>query len=718
VCGRERERRNRREKEEEQRKREGAYGREREWSTSSGEEEARTEKEEETEEKEEKEDKRTLEEWEKEMEQRVEEVDRGELGGRLSRPEYLQRWREIGAAHLVEGGCRPDWADQPPPTPRDYTRRERYSGKMDEAMHSAINEEIARGVLEIISQAEADYVLSAFVVIKPNKIRLILDGRELNVYIREQAFKMTDWMAVRDAIRRFFWACKLDFSSAFHHLGVHPDLQRYLVFRYDGVYYRYVGLPFGLRSSPRLFSAAMTATMNAVRARWDILVVCYMDDILLLAENRDELRKSVAEIIEFCESLGWTVNREKSQMEPSQSIDYVGLNWNTVEMTVRMTTEKNRELKTLVKRWIEMVRMETEVRVRDLARLIGKLSATRPQHEEASLYLARLNRRKCEAVREDGWQAKTTLTRTLLTELYWWLRELRANEANDIRPFEPMVTAFTDASETGWGATLRRLKQRTRWMFGWWTENEVEVNCLRELAAIVLTVKRGVMKGTIEMGDDVMIRTDNTNAVYNLNRKRSGWRMRTAVKEFLAWLKLKRIRLRCKHVPGVKNITADSLSRLSRSGDYSLRTGLLKQIEKEMGVTAEVDLFATKLNRQCRRYATVERISTEDGDAVARDAMTIPWTDWTALAHPPIPMLQAVLAKIRRDGAKAILIAPNWRGAMWMHALRPSLVTKPIVLGTAETVLVAGPGMRAQRSSLPPGNIAAYLLDGTKRSRR
>jgi hypothetical protein len=634
------------------------------------------------------------------------------LGGKLMLPEHLSYWRDIGCEGLVKDGCQPDWIHHPPPRPRDYTRRECYIGEMHDCMLAAINAEVARGVLQIIPKEQAFYVLPVFVVRKPGKDRLILDCRELNVYIKEKHFKLSDWLVLRDNIQPGCGGVTLDFSSGFHHLGLSDELQQYLVFRYAGVYYRYVGLPFGLRSAPRLFCAAITATVNAIRMRWGLVAVAYMDDLCIMAADRDELRKAVLEIVQFCENLGWTINKEKSKMEPSTTWVYLGLEWNTVTMTVQKTTEKNTALKKTVKDHIHQAEAGAVVRVRELARLIGQLSATRPQHDEASLYLAKANRLKCQAVRSGGWEAKVTLTRALLPELHWWLRKLRENTPNSIRPFEAATTIYTDASENGWGATVRRLTNRTRWMFGWWHGKEAEVNCMRELKAVILAVERALKKRIIIEGEDIQIFTDNSNVEFNLNKKRAGWRMRPAVKAFVQWLKERRLRLRCIHVKGERNVTADALSRLSKSGDYHLKASQLQRIEKAFGVKAEVDLFATKRNRQCQRYSTVETIEPNDNDAIARDAMSIPWTGWTALIHPPIPLLSRCLSKIRNNNTTAILLCPRWRGAPWTASLRNMTVKGPMVLGKAAEVLVAGPTMAETNSSLPPGLYEASLVQG------
>jgi hypothetical protein len=73
-----------------------------------------------------------------------------------------------------------------------------------------------------------------------------------------------------------------------------------LPFEYDSVTYQYIGLPFGLRSAPRLFYEAMRVH----------------DDVLILCDDADLLRSSIPRIVAFWQSLGWTL-RAKLHFEPS-----------------------------------------------------------------------------------------------------------------------------------------------------------------------------------------------------------------------------------------------------------------------------------------------------------------------------------------------------------------------------------------------------------------
>jgi hypothetical protein len=154
---------------------------------------------------------------------------------------------------------------------------------------------------------------------------------------------------------------------------------------------------------------------------------------------------------------------------------------------------------------------------------------------------------------------------------------LRKNEANDIRMFESTVSVWTDASESGWGAayvaTEPELEEDTEMQtqakaatetdmstkmeseaeiehgtgpvvtFGLWENGRMMENCMRELNAVVKAIKYGLNRGIIMDGMDIKIPSDNTDVIYNLNRKRSGWRMRKAIKALLKWLKERKIRL-------------------------------------------------------------------------------------------------------------------------------------------------------------------------------
>ena len=201
----------------------------------------------------------------------------------------------------------------------------------------------------------------------------------------------------------------------------------------------------------------------------------------------------------------------------------------------------------MVRSLTKKVKAARTIRIKELASVIGKLSATRPQHEEASLYLARLNGAMWAAIRQAGWEGNVTLTQDLLSDLGWWTRTLKANVPNSIEKLEPSVQIDTDASESGWGsAASAAVLDREIWSYGLWSNGTKTANCMREFRAVRQGLQTVFDAGILRPGQDVRVRCDNTNVVYNINRKRAGWRMRKELEALVLWGRERQIRIECR----------------------------------------------------------------------------------------------------------------------------------------------------------------------------
>jgi hypothetical protein len=90
------------------------------------------------------------------------------------------------------------------------------------------------------------------------KLRLIWDGRHVNRHLPRRKFRMESLQREGRALfERSFWGGTVDLSSAYHHVEMHPDATRYLGFEWQGSFYRFVVLPFGLSHAPWLFTKMM-----------------------------------------------------------------------------------------------------------------------------------------------------------------------------------------------------------------------------------------------------------------------------------------------------------------------------------------------------------------------------------------------------------------------------------------------------------------------------
>jgi hypothetical protein len=251
------------------------------------------------------------------------------------------------------------------------------------------------------------------------------------------------------------YAISWDLKEAYNHVPVHESLQPMLGIAHEGKIYKYVGMPFGLNDAPRVFSEIMKKVVKAIRRAWNVKAVVYLDDLLLLHQDPDHLRRIQGEITRFLQWLGWTVNLEKSNLEPSQIFKYLGWQWDSRDLTVRLTKERREKaLKSLMLLRKKVYRTEW-VTNRGLAKVIGILNAARNQFPMASLYLTKLHKSLKMAVNEEGWNGKCRLNPNVLGELKIWNKWIKENIPNELKkPEVPQAIVTTDAAPSGWGATL------------------------------------------------------------------------------------------------------------------------------------------------------------------------------------------------------------------------------------------------------------------------
>lgn len=72
-------------------------------------------------------------------------------------------------------------------------------------------------------------------------------------------------------------------------VGTYRQIPRkFLRFIWQGVTYKFKCLPFGLSSAPRTFTKLLQPVMAVLRSQ-GMRRVIYLDDMLMLAENKEEL---------------------------------------------------------------------------------------------------------------------------------------------------------------------------------------------------------------------------------------------------------------------------------------------------------------------------------------------------------------------------------------------------------------------------------------------
>ena len=97
-------------------------------------------------------------------------------------------------------------------------------------------------------------------------------------------------------------------------------------------------------------------------------LVVYIDDILLMAESREKARDQASGLIYLFQCLGFTINKEKTVIEPTQSLEFLGFSLDTTTMELSLPAEKLKKIRAESRKLLG----EERVTARALSRLIGK----------------------------------------------------------------------------------------------------------------------------------------------------------------------------------------------------------------------------------------------------------------------------------------------------------------------------------------------------------
>ena len=139
----------------------------------------------------------------------------------------------------------------------------------------------------------------------------------------------------------------IDLSNAYYSIPVAICDQKYLMFQFAGQLYKFVCLPNGLTSAPRLFTKLLKPVIAALHKEGHD-IMGYLDDSILFGDNYNECKAAVLRAITLFQSLGFQVHPEKSSLTPKQEIDFLRFTVNSKNMTLKFTKQKcNKILKNL-----------------------------------------------------------------------------------------------------------------------------------------------------------------------------------------------------------------------------------------------------------------------------------------------------------------------------------------------------------------------------------
>ena len=222
-----------------------------------------------------------------------------------------------------------------------------------------------QAIRQLEHPAEAGFLSNIFLVPKKDGgQRPVINLKALNRLVNTEHFKMEGIHMVKDLLKPGDWLAKVDLKDAYFAIPIHQTHWRYLRFQALGKTYHFTCLPFGLSSAPWVFTKTLKPVLALLR-EMGMRLVAYIDDILILAESKGMALDHVEALVYLLECLGFVINREKSVLVLNQTIEFLGLTVDSVNMELHLLLQKMKMI------WAESRKLlkEQVTSARALARL-------------------------------------------------------------------------------------------------------------------------------------------------------------------------------------------------------------------------------------------------------------------------------------------------------------------------------------------------------------
>lgn len=122
----------------------------------------------------------------------------------------------------------------------------------------------------------------------------------------------------------------IDLQDAFYHLTLHPQAKFLTTFRFQGKYYHYNVLPFGLRTAPFIMQNFLNFLIRHLR-RQSLWVWGHIDNLLIAHADKDFLTLIITNFIVQLTDCGIIINQKKCSLHPLQKIETLGFIFNSNE---------------------------------------------------------------------------------------------------------------------------------------------------------------------------------------------------------------------------------------------------------------------------------------------------------------------------------------------------------------------------------------------------
>lgn len=554
------------------------------------------------------------------------------------------------------------------------------------------------GAISKCKPCEGQFLSSFFVIPKSNgKLRFILNLKNLNKFIDTQHFKLEDLRTTVKLLSKDCFMGTLDLKDAYFLIKIHENSKKYLRFYYDELY-EFNVLPFGLNTAPCVFTKIMKPVVKLLRSVGHLSTI-YLDDLILIGDSYESCSKNIIDTSNLLTSLGFLINKEKSNLSPKTKCKYLGFILDSEYFQVSLPSDKVEKIQIMINKFRKLNRCK----IRDFAQFVGLLTSACPAIEYGWLYTKNFERIKYLNLKEnnENYDEFMTIPNELQSDFDWWSKAIKHSVCK-IKNDSYCLEIYSDASTTGWGAACNGETASGPWSN---IEREKHINYLEILAAFFgLKVFAKNLQNC-----QILLRIDNTTAISYINRMGGVQfpHLTRLTKELWQWCEARQIIVYAAYIRSIDNDIADAESRRVHPDiEWELSNAAFHDIISNFG-EPEIDIFASRFNKKCPKFISWNR----DPDAYAINAFTLSWSGFYFYGFPPFAIILKTLRKIIHDKATGILVVPLWPSQAWFPQFKKLLVSKCLIFKPSQQLIISHSSNRTLHHQI---TLVAGVLSGNR----
>ena len=163
--------------------------------------------------------------------------------------------------------------------------------------------------------------------------------------------------SVADLIQPHCYMTSIDLKDAYYSVKISEEDSKYLKFYAGKIFLKFVVIPNGLFSGPRKFTNLTKPPIACLRIE-SVIAAIYIEDIIVMEDIYEECLIGTIKTIKLFLKLGFIIHPEKSSLQSSQEIIYIGFVFNSKKMLVTLTSEKGEKFLSLARVFLKKINLQ------------------------------------------------------------------------------------------------------------------------------------------------------------------------------------------------------------------------------------------------------------------------------------------------------------------------------------------------------------------------